>query len=62
MMPRRRPRRHPLAAMVVWLGLSLVVALILLVLLIVQMPSEQDLDAIYMQGMAQGALLCREGR
>lgn len=60
MMPRRR--RHPLAAMVVWLGLSLVVALMLLVLLIVQMPSDQDLDAVYMQGMAQGALLCEEGR
>lgn len=54
---KSRRRRHPLAHLVVALGIGLVITLMLLVLAVRQMGT-LDLDAIYAQGMAQGHQMC----
>lgn len=54
---KSRRRRHPLAHLVVALGIGLVITLMLLVLAVRQIGT-LDLDAIYAQGMAQGHQIC----
>jgi len=58
-----RKRNHPLVSIVCWLGIALAVALCALVLVISNVampPSPPDLDAVHLQGMAQGNAMCRE--
>ena len=58
--PRKR-RRHPLAALVVWLALGLIACLLALVLVVAAAatPVDAQLDSAYTQGMTQGYQLCR---
>lgn len=64
--PTRKHRRHPLAALVVWLALGLAACLLALNLVLTitaaATPVDVQLDSAYTQGMAQGYQLCRNDR
>lgn len=58
-----RKRNHPLVPIVCWLGTALAVSLCALALVVSNMgtpPVPLDLDAVHLQGMAQGNAMCRE--
>lgn len=58
-----RKRNHPLVAITCWLGMALACAVCALVLVIAtpgMPPSALDLDAVHLQGMAQGNAMCKE--
>jgi len=60
--PARKRRRHPLTALVLWLGVSLTASLLALVLVATAAPADAQLDNAYTQGMDQGYRLCRNDR
>ena len=58
-----RKRNHPLVAIVCWLGTALAVSLCALALVVSNLgapPGPPDLDAVHLQGMAQGNAMCKE--
>ena len=55
--PTRKPRRHPLAALVLWLG-SLAACLLALAFAVTAAPAEAQLDSAYDAGVALGYTLC----
>lgn len=60
--PVRKRRRHPLAALVVWLGVSLTAAVLALVMTVMLWPAEAQLDSAYDAGVALGYTLCSAAR
>jgi len=60
--PPRKRRRHPLALLIVWLGMALATALLALAWAIGAAPADEQLDSAYNAGMGQGYLLCREAQ
>lgn len=57
-MPRVR-RRHPLAAIVLWLGVTVLVLLAALIIAVTERVAlEARLDRVHLQGMAAGQALC----
>ncbi len=57
-MNARRKRRHPLAELVMWLGLSLLATLAALVWVVAQLPADAQLDNSHMAGMKEGYDMC----
>ena len=59
--PTRKPRRHPLAALVLWLG-CLAACLLALAFAVTAAPAEAQLDSAYDAGVALGYTLCSAAR
>lgn len=55
-MPRKR--KHPLAQIVIWMGVCLTVAVALLAIVVAQLPSADMLDSAFLDGLAQGNVMC----
>lgn len=53
-----RRRQHPLVALVLWLGVSLVVCLMALIYVLGQLPSSSQLESTHTAGMKYGYELC----
>ena len=56
--PTRKHRRHPLAALVLWLGSRLAACLLALAFAVTAAPAEAQLDSAYDAGVALGYTLC----
>jgi hypothetical protein len=53
-----RKRKHPLVHLVVWLGISLAMSLLLLIIVAARLPTADVLDRTFQYGMAEGSVMC----
>ena len=53
-----RKRNHPLVHLVVWLGISLAMAILGLVIVASRLPAADALDRTFLDGMAEGNTMC----
>lgn len=53
-----RKRNHPLVHLVLWLGISLTMSILGLVIVVSQLPASDALDRTFMDGMAEGNVMC----
>jgi len=53
-----RKRKHPLVHLVVWLGISLAMSMLLLVIVAARLPTADVLDRTFWDGMAEGNVMC----
>lgn len=55
---RRKSRVHPMTALVVWLGVSLVACVLALAHVVGKLPSDALLDSYHLEGMKAGYSMC----
>ncbi|WP_250438979.1 hypothetical protein [Delftia tsuruhatensis] len=53
-------RKHPLVSLVLWLAGALMATLCALVIVVARQSTPPDLNAVFLDGLAQGSSLCKE--
>ncbi|MFC4922907.1 hypothetical protein [Delftia deserti] len=53
-------RKHPLVSLVLWLAVALMATLCALAFVVARQATPPDLNAVFLDGLAQGSSLCKE--